>query len=474
MTGTAAPFAPEPTSAADAGASTGQQRWALVVAAVASFVVALDLLVVTTALDTIRRDLDASLASLQWTVTAYILSFAVLLMTGAALGDRFGRRRMFAAGLALFVTGSAGAALSGSVGTLILARIVQGAGAATIVPLGLTIVTSAYPAERRGAAIGLLEGITGLAVIAGPLLGGGIADRLSWEWIFWINVPIGALAIPLVLTRIDESHGPDRRLDGPGLALASGAAFGLVWSLVRANDAGWTSIEVLGTLVGGAACGAGFVAWERQAPAPMLPMRFFASRRFSAGVATAFLLSASLYSSVFFIAQLFQVGHGTDPLGAGLRLLPWTGTLLLVAPLAGALADRIGERPILAVGLTLQAIGMGWLSVVASTGQPYLHVLGPVVLAGLGCSAAVPVSQVAIVGAVENDEVGKAAGANNVFQELGGAFGVAVTVAVFAAAGGYGSAESFIDGFRPALAGTAVLAAGGATIALILPGRMVN
>ena len=458
-------------ASASASASSRPRVRALVLASSASFLVTLDLLIVTTALDTVREDLGAPISTLQWVLTAYSVTFACLLLTGAALGDRFGRRRMFAVGVALFVAGSAMAAVSGSIGALIAARVVQGAGGALVLPVGLAIVSSVFPPERRGRAIGILEGIEGMAVIAGPLLGGLIAAHLSWQWIFWINVPIGLVVIPLVLTSLEESYGRDETLDGRGLVLATAAAFGLVWGLVRGNEVGWTSPQIVGALVAGVLAGVLFVWWEARAEEPMLPMWFFGSRRFSAGLAASFLLLASLYSCVFFIAQFLQIGLGHGPLVAGLMLLPWTATLLLVAPAAGALADRVGERPILIVGLTLQAAGVAWLAFVAEAGASYWAVLGPFLVAGVGCSMAVPVTQVAVVGAVDPDEVGKAAGANNMFQELGGALGIAVTVAVFANAGSDASAADFISGFRPAIAVAAALAAIGAFVALSLPRR---
>lgn len=472
-TATATTVAAGEPGAGEAGRSPRRSGRALTLglASLGSFMVALDLLVVTTALDTIRHDLGASSSALQWSVTAYSLSFAVLLMTGAALGDRFGRRRMFAAGLAVFVAGSAAAALSGTVGALIAARVVQGAGAALVLPLGLTIVAAAFPPERRGAAIGTLEGISGLAVIVGPLFGGAVVQHLAWEWVFWINVPIGLVAIPLVLAGVEESRGTDTVLDGRGMVLVTGAALGVVWGLVRGNDVGWTDPEILVALAGGAALAAGFVAWERRARAPMLPMRFFASRAFSAGAGASFLLSASLYSTVFFMAQYLQAGLGHDAMAAGLRLVPWTATLLVVAPLAGGAADRWGPRPVLAAGLGLQSAGLVWLAVIAAPDLSYAHMVAPLVVSGIGCSAAIPVSQAAVVGSVDGDDVGKAAGANNMIQELGGGFGVAVAVAVFAAAGGYASAQAVTDGFGMAIGASAALAALGLAAALALPRR---
>lgn len=445
------------------------QRWTLVLASVASLMIALDLLVVAAALSSIREDLGASVVELQWTVTGYSLSFAALLLTGAALGDRFGRRRMFAAGLALFVAASTACALSNSVGALIAARVVQGVGAALVIPVALALVTTAYPPENRGKAIGILEGITGLATIAGPIVGGGVAGGIGWEWIFWVNVPIGLAALALALTRLEESFGPDAALDVRGLGLVTGGALGLVWGLVRGNTAGWGSLEVVGALAVGTLLVAWFVAWELRAREPMLQMRLFGSRAFSAPVAASFFLFAALYGSVFFLAQFMQTGLGYEPLEAGLLLVPWTATLIVIAPLAGALGDRVGERPLIVGGLALNAAGLGAIALIAEPGLAYGELVAALIVAGIGASAAIPVVQSALIGSVELSDVGKASGANNMTQELGGVFGVAALVAVFTATGGYASAEAFSDGFAPAMGACAALALGGAIIATALP-----
>jgi EmrB/QacA subfamily drug resistance transporter len=446
-------------------------RWVVVLTAIGSLMAALDTLVVSTALSTIRVDLGASVEQLEWTVNAYNLSFAVLLITGAALGDRYGRRNLYAIGLGLFAAASAAAALAPNVGTLIAARAAQGAGSALIMPLGLALLSAAFPREKRGAAIGIFSAITGLSVASGPLVGGAVVEGISWEWIFWINVPIGLIAIPLVLTRMRESVGPDGSLDIAGLALVTGGALGLVWGLVRGNQAGWGSPEVIGALAAGAVLAAAFVAWELRAREPMLPMRFFRSRAFSAGNAAIFLTFASLFGAVFFYAQLLQTGLGYGPLGAGLRLLPWTATFMTVAPIAGALADRIGERPLMVGGLSLQAVGMGWLALIVEPGMAYSQMLAPFIVAGVGVSMAIPAAQNSVVGSVATEAIGKAAGTNSMMRELGGVFGIALAVAVFAGAGSYASAQAFTDGFTPAIFVAAGLALAGAIAGLMLPGR---
>ena len=432
---------------------------------------ALDTLVVSTALTTIRHDLGATVEQLEWTVNAYNLSFAVLLTTGAALGDRLGRRRMFAAGLALFTAASAACALAPDAGTLIAARGVQGAGAALLMPLALALLSAAFPPEKRGAAIGMFSAITGIAVASGPLVGGAVVEGIDWEWIFWLNVPIGAVAAPLVLAKMDESFGGDSGLDTPGLVLVTGAALGIVWGLVRGNVVGWDSVEVVAALATGVALAAAFVAWERRATAPMLPLRFFRSRAFSAGNAAIFCTFGSLFSCVFFFPQLLQAAMGSGPLEAGLQLLPWTATFITIAPIVGSLADRLGERPFMVAGLTLQAIGATWVALVAEPGMGYAQLLAPFVVAGVGVSMAIPAAQNSVVGSMRVEDLGKAAGANSTMRELGGVFGIAVTVAVFAAAGGYGSAQAFVDGFTPAVIVAAGIGLAGAACGLLLPSR---
>src|SRR5919201_2981465 len=320
-------------------------KWVVVLTGIGSLMAALDTLVVSTALSTIRVDLGASVEQLEWTVNAYNLSFAVLLITGAALGDRYGRRNLYAVGLALFVLASAAGALAPNVGVLIGARALQGAGSALIMPLRLALLSAAFPREKRGAAIGIFSAITGISVASGPLIGGAVVQGIDWQWIFWINVPIGLAAIPLVLTKMQESHGPDTGLDLRGLGLVTLGVLGVVWGLVRGNQVGWGSAEVVGTLIGGVLLTIAFIAWERRANEPMLSLELFRSRAFSAGNAAIFLTFASLFSAVFFFAQLLQTGLGYGPLDTGLRLIPWTATFITVAPVAGTLADRFGERP---------------------------------------------------------------------------------------------------------------------------------
>ena len=451
---------------------TPRTLWTFVITSLALFMVVLDNLVVSTALPVIRTDLDASLEELEWTVNAYTLTFAVLLLTGAALGDRFGRRRVFAAGLTLFTAASAAAALAPSMDALIAARAIQGIGGAIVTPLTLTILSDAFPKEKRGLALGAWSGIAGLAVASGPLVGGAVVDGISWQWIFWLNVPIGILLVPLALRFLRETYGPDRGLDLPGLALVSVGLLGLVWGLIHGNGDGWTSPQIVGSLAVGAILTAAFVAWELRTPAPMLPMRFFRDRAFAAANGASLLMYFGMFGSIFLLTQFLQTVQGHSPLGAGLRVLPWTAMPMIVAPIAGALSDRIGGRPLMAVGLALQAIGLGWLAAVSTPTVPYTQLVIPFILSGTGMAMFfAPVANV-VLSAVRPEQEGKASGTNNAIREVGGVFGVAVLASVFASYGGYGTPQSFVDGLTPAIWVGAIVVGAGSLISLLIPRRI--
>jgi EmrB/QacA subfamily drug resistance transporter len=442
--------------------------WTLALCSVGAFMVALDALVVATALTTIRLRLGASIEELEWTVNAYTLSFAVLLMPGAELGERFGRRRMFVTGLSLFILASAACALSPGVGWLIAARAVQGCGAALVMPLALTLLSATFPPEQRGRALGAFSGAAGLAVLAGPVVGGAIVQGISWQWIFWLNVPVGLLVIPLVLSRMEESYGPRATLDVGGLLLVSGAALGLVWGLVRGNSAGWGSFEIVASLTAGALLAVAFVMWELRVRAPMLPMRFFRSRAFAAGNVAGFLFFASLYGSAFFLAQFLQTGLGYSPLEAGVRMLPETVVLFAITPISGILINRLGERTIMVGAMLLQAVAMIWIGLIARPGIAYTALIAPLFIAGFG-AAAIPASQSAVMRSVAASAIGKASGTFNMLRQLGAAFGVASLAAVFAGAGNFHSAQTFSAGFSPAMAAAAALSLLGAIAGLLLP-----
>jgi EmrB/QacA subfamily drug resistance transporter len=340
-----------------------------------------------------------------------------------------------------------------------------------VMPLALALLNAAIPPQRRGWAMGIFGAVTGLSAAVGPVVGGAVTQGIAWQWVFWLNVPIAVTVIPLALRRLDESYGPATAVDLPGLALGTVAALGLVWGLVRGSTDGWGSPEVVAALAAGAVLTVAFTIWESHASAPMLPMRLFAIRGFSAGNAAIFLLNGSLTGAVFFTAQFQQVSLGQDAFAAGLRLLPWGVVPLLLAPWSGRLADRIGERPLVATGLLLQAAGLAWMSAIAAPGLGYPVLLVPMSIVGLGFTLAVPAVTRAVVGSVPASAIGKAAGVFTTMRQLGGVFGVAILAAVFAAAGGYASPTSFSDGFAPAAAAAAGLALAGAGAALALSRR---
>ncbi len=448
--------------------------WTFVITSIALFMVVLDNLVVSTALPVIRVDLGATIEELEWTVNAYTLTFAVFVLTGAALGDRFGRKRMFLIGVGIFTAASAAAALAPSAEWLIAARSVQGFGAAIVTPLTLTILSAAVTREKRGLALGAWSGIAGLAVAMGPLVGGAVVDGISWQWIFWLNVPVGIVLLPLA-SLLRESTGPDKALDIPGLALASGGLLGIVWGLIHGQGDGWTSPSIVGALTVGAALLAGFVAWELRTRQPMLPMRFFRNRAFAAANGASLLMYFGMFGSIFLLSQFFQTAQGYSPLGAGLRILPWALMPMFVAPIAGALSDRIGGRPLMATGLALQAVGLATDVVIVRSEQftvdapEFAAFVGPFILSGIGMALFfAPVANV-VLSAVRPQEEGKASGTNNSIREVGGVLGVAVMASIFVRYGGYESPETFSDGIVPALwVGAAVLAAG-SLVSLLIP-----
>jgi EmrB/QacA subfamily drug resistance transporter len=446
--------------------------WTLAIVSIALFMTALDNLVVGIALPSIRAELGGSLESLEWTVNSYTLAFAVFLLGGAALGDRFGRKRMFSAGLALFTASSALAALAPSIDALVAARALQGLGAAIVLPLTLTLLSEAVAPERRGAALGIWAGVSGLGVALGPLVGGAVVQGISWHWIFWLNVPVGLALIPLAARMLTESYGPNSRLDVPGLALAGAGLFGLTFGIVRADSLGWTSSTVLASAGAGVALLAAFLAWEARAPQPMLPLRFFRSRGFAATNGVSFAMFFGTFGSIFLLSQFFQVAQGLGPLEAGLRTLPWTGMPMIVAPLAGLLSDRIGSRPLMATGLALQAGAMAWLAVISNPSTPFSELIAPFVMAGTGMALVFAPSANAVLSSVRQSEAGQASGATNAIREVGGVMGVAVLAGVFSAHGGYTDPQAFTDGIGAALPiGAAVLAAG-ALAALLVPGKV--
>jgi EmrB/QacA subfamily drug resistance transporter len=435
----------------NARATNRRLGWVMGLTSTAYFMVVLDALVVITALPRMQRDLHVGISSLQWTVNAYGIALAAGIVTAAALGDRFGRRLVFNIGLALFTLASALCALAPDAAELIVARTLQGFGAAAVLPLSLTILTIAFPPQKRGMIVGVYGGLAGLAVALGPIVGGAITQGIDWHWIFWINVPIGVAAGLLGLRLLPDSRGAPERLDLRGVSLVTVGVVALVWALTRANDVGWVSAEILGSLVAGSLLLAAFVWWEHRAAEPMVPLRLFASREFAIGNLTTYFLHGATFAAAFFITQEFQLARGYSPLGTGLRLLPFFATPMFVAPLAGALSDRLGRRPIMLTGLMLQALGYIWVAARGSLGTSWIELDGALLVAGIGISMALPTLPTTVLDAVAPEEMGKASGINYMAQRFGTVFALSIASAVFAAHGHLGSPAAVTAGFRPAL-----------------------
>ncbi len=443
--------------------------WTFAVVCIALFMSMLDNLVVITALPAIRKALRATVSDLEWTVNAYTLAFAVLMMTGSALGDRFGRKRVFLLGVVLFTLGSGVAALSDTSTRLLLSRALQGVGAAFLTPLTLTILGQAFPREQRSAIIGLWAGVSGLGLAIGPLVGGAIVDGISWSAIFWINVPIGLVVLVLGTLRLEESFGDRQPLDLAGLTLAAGGLFGIVFGLIRGNALGWTSGAIVSAFTIGVLALVAFVLWERRSPAPMLNLELFQARAFSISNAVGFLMSAGMFGSIFLLTLFIQQVQGASPFQAGLKTMPWTGTIMIVAPLAGLLAGRIGSRPVVIAGMALQASALAWLGWIAQPGTAYLDLLPAFIMGGIGMGLTFAPLSSAVINSIPSNLEGQASGAYNSIRELGGVFGIAILGAMFQHLATAPTASSFMDGFRAALIAGTVLVVVGTILAGLLP-----
>jgi EmrB/QacA subfamily drug resistance transporter len=455
----------------DKPATKRRLGWVVALTSIAYFMVVLDSVVVITALPRMQRDLHVSLSSLQWTLNAYGIAFAAGIITAAALGDRFGRRKVFTIGLALFTAASVACALAPNLSLLIVARTVQGLGGAVVLPLSLTILTAAFPIERRGMIVGIYGGLAGLAVAMGPIVGGAIAQSIDWHWIFWINVPIGVVALALGVRLLPESYGARERLDLVGVGLVSAGVVALVWALTRANEVGWASAQTIGTLIAGSLLLAAFVWWEHHVVQPMVPLRMFADRDFAIGNLATFLMSGAIFAGGLLVTEEFQLARHYSPVSAGVRLLPFFATPMVVSPMAGALSDRIGRRPIIVVGLSMLTAGFVWVAWRGSLGTSWIELVIALLVAGVGISMALPTVPTAVLSAVAPHEMGKASGINYMAQRFGAVFAVAIGSAVFASYGGLGSPATVTAGFKPALWACAVLAGMGALAATAMSGR---
>jgi EmrB/QacA subfamily drug resistance transporter len=456
------------TTRTERAATSELQWWTIGVVSLASLMVGLDVLVLMTALPTMRVDLNASTADLGWTINAYEIGFAALILTGATLGDRFGRRLLFLISVAVFTLGSAVAALSPSIEALIAARVFQGIGGGIATAMALALISAVTPPAQRGTAFGIWGAVTGMAVALGPIVGGAIVHALTWQWIFWINVPIGILLIFLALGKIEESKGSAEPVDFVGLVLSAVGVVSLAQALLRGGDAGWTHPSIVGGIVGGLVVIAGFVFWERRTDTPMMPLSMFRNASFAGGCAAGFALGAGLYGQAFLFAQYLQFALGHDALGVGLRMLPWVSLAPFVAPIAGHLTDRIGERPLIVVGFTLFAAAFFVIAPLASSGASYSTLVIPLVAAGIGVSMTYVTTVSAVMRSVPPDRLGVASGIANTIRQVGAVLGVAVGIAVFSSYGDFQSPDRFVDGFRPAALTLAVITLLGVVPALAI------
>ena len=459
-----------------ASPSAGRRRvpvWLAVVAAsLPMFMATLDNLVMTSALPVIQTDLGSSVGQLSWFLNAYTLTFATFMLPAATLGDRLGRRRVMIAGLVLFTLASIASALSTTSEALIAARAVQGLGAAAIMPLSLTLLASAVPPAARAAAIGIWGGVSGLGVALGPVVGGAVVEGVSWQAIFWLNVPVALVALPLLVFAVRESKGTWQRLDLVGASMLGGAVFLGIWGIVHGNDDGWSSPGVLLPLVVSALLVPAYVAWARGRSYAVLPLRLFSSRGFSVANVIGLTFTIGMFGTVFLLAQYLQIVQGYSPLEAGLRTLPWTAAPMVVAPIAGAIAGRTGLRSLLVVGLVLQTASLVWFASLTESGADYSSFVFPLAMAGVGMGLTFAPSATAVLEGLPDDDFAMASSANSTIREFGVALGIALLVAVFLGNGGELTPSGYDGAIGPALLTGAGAVAVAVVAALFAPGRV--
>jgi EmrB/QacA subfamily drug resistance transporter len=442
---------------------------ALLATGIPMFMATLDNLVMTTALPVLHTDLHASVEELQWFVNAYTLVFASLILFAVALGDRFGRRTVFAVGIGIFTIASVFSALSTDPTQLIIARAVQGLGGAGIMPLSLSLLAGSVEPRRRPLAIGIWGGIAGLGVAAGPLIGGAVINGWNWQGIFWINVPVGIIAIPIILAVLPNAFGERVRADFVGVLLAGLGVLGIVFGIVRGNPAGWDSAEVLGSLIAGTVLLIAFFIWELRHDAPLLPLRLFRDRSFSVANIVGFGFSFGMFGAVFILIQFLQIVQGNSPIQAAVLTTPWTMAPMVVAPLAGIFAGRIGTRTLIVAGLLFQAAGLFWLAISMTATVPYTTMLPAFISAGVGMGLVFAPSSTAVLANMRPEDSAKASGTNSTVREIGVALGIAVLTAVFTGAGGQLTPTGYVDAAVPAVFVGAAVVLATAIVGLFLP-----
>jgi EmrB/QacA subfamily drug resistance transporter len=407
--------------------SANHKWWTLAAMCFALFMIMLDNTVVNVALPSIQRSLKTTPANLEWTINAYFLSFAALILLGGKLGDRFGRKKIFLVGLAIFTLSSAACALSTSDAGLISARAVQGIGAALMNPLSLSIIVAAFPRHQVPTAIGIWAGISGLGLAIGPLLGGFLVEHVDWSAVFWINVPIGVLAAGATLWFVQESRDPKARgFDILGTLLVTGGLFSLVWALIRTNSHSWGSGQTVGFLAAAALLLAAFIWWEDRQSEPMIPLSFFRRRAFDVAVASIGLVGFAMFGIIYFLTLYMQNVRGYSAIESGVRTLPMTLMVILIAPLAGKLSARIGPRPLMAGGMLIMSLGLASLTRLTIDASYWTVIFPSFVFVGAGVAMSMPTTTGVAMGSVDPARAGIASGVVNSSRQVGGALGVAV------------------------------------------------
>ena len=464
--------APELAPSTEGRRSRAVPIWlAIAAASLPMFMATLDNLVMTSALPVIRADLGSSVTQLSWFMNAYTLAFATFMLPAATLGDRLGRRRVMLAGVLVFTLASIGSALSTSSEALITARALQGFGAAAIMPLSLTLLASAVPPARRAVAIGVWGGVSGLGVALGPVVGGAVVEGVSWQAIFWLNVPVALVAVPLLVVAVRESRGAWQRLDLFGAALLGGAVFLGIWGIVHGNDDGWTDPRVLLPLVVATLLVPAYVLWARGRSYAVLPLRLFRSRSFSVANVIGLFFTIGMFGTVFLLSQYLQIVQGYSPFEAGLRTLPWTAAPMVVAPLAGALAGRTGLRPLLLVGLVLQTVSLVWFAVITENAQAYPSFVVPLLMAGVGMGLTFAPMATSVLEGLPDSDFATASSANSTIREFGVALGIALLTAVFLGNGGTLDPSGYDGAIGPALMTGAAAVGIAAVASLFAAGR---
>jgi EmrB/QacA subfamily drug resistance transporter len=456
-------------------AEENRKWWTLGALCFALFMIMLDNTVVNVALPAIQRELSISRAELEWTVAAYALTFASLLLTGGKLGDLLGRRLIFVIGLVVFTGSSLFCGLSQTGAELISARAVQGIGAALMMPATLSIISATFAVRERGTAIGIWAGVSAMALAIGPLLGGIITEHISWHWIFYVNVPIGVVGVLVALLVVPESRDTSReqRLDLPGLLSSGIGLFALVYALIEANQYGWTSARIIGLFVVAAISLVTFVLLELHQRLPMLDLSLFRSGTFAGANLVAILVTLAMFGIFVFFPIYMQSFRGWSPIQAGAALLPWTLMIVVFAPIAGKLSDRVGSRWLMAGGMSVVAVCCLLLSTV-TLHSTFWHMLPAFLLGGLGMSFVMTPMSAAAMGAAPVDKAGVASGVLNTFRQVGVALGIAITGAIIAdraakaAAGGASPPQAFVDGLTFGMKVSAAICLSAAIAAAVL------